>query len=256
MTAIDPVRLERLPHLRLARGSHPYFRAGACAMEMVSWLAREPFSDHPVCASPVLGAFLRSWNDSLPSDERNALILPLIPRLVGTNGSPELEDYRSFMAADWLVRVHVPAWLRLAGMTEHAGALAELPELISEVQIYSNRALIVAARQDVSDIRGFYGDAAWGVAWGVAISAARGAASIAASDAARIFSCGALWSTIIGAAADAARDAAWFVARDAISTVASGSARDAAKARLASVRVALQQSALSLCIRMIEASDE
>ena len=71
-----------------------------------------------------------NWNDNLPSDEaRTRLLLPLVPKLIGTRGSKALENRRATMAVDWLIRVHAPAWLRLAGLTADADALAGLPEI-------------------------------------------------------------------------------------------------------------------------------
>ena len=55
----------------------------ACVMEAVAYVAGEEWSDHPECASTVISAFLRSWNDSL-SDEDRQMLKPLIPKLVGT----------------------------------------------------------------------------------------------------------------------------------------------------------------------------
>jgi hypothetical protein len=99
--AIDEKRLARVT--ALARGSHAPSEKQMCAMEAVAYVAGEPWSDHPKCACPVIAAFMRSWNDTLPDDERNALLLPLVPRLVGTAGSTALEARRATMAADWYV---------------------------------------------------------------------------------------------------------------------------------------------------------
>jgi hypothetical protein len=41
----------------------------ACFMEFEAWLADKPWTDRMPCACPVIGAFMRSWNDSLPDDE-------------------------------------------------------------------------------------------------------------------------------------------------------------------------------------------
>src|SRR3990167_10562700 len=97
----------------LYAGPHPKNGNGhvkACAMEAAAYIAGEPWSDHPECVCPVIGAFMRAWNDGLPDDERTSLLLPLIPRTIGTRGSKPLEERRSLMAADWLVRTHTPAW--------------------------------------------------------------------------------------------------------------------------------------------------
>jgi hypothetical protein len=144
---------ERLARVeRLDNGAHnpPNGEFAACAMEAVSYIAGEPWSDTPECACPVIGAFVRAWNDALPDDERTALLLPLIPRLVGTRGSDALSERRSLMAADWLVRAHTPAWLRLAGLTAQADMLAALPEITSMAQVPSIRGSLEAVRKDAA----------------------------------------------------------------------------------------------------------
>ena len=73
------------------------------------------------------------------------LLLPLIPKLVGTRGSKALESRRATMAADWLVRMHTPAWLRLAGLTAQADALANFPEITDFAQTPSIMGPLTAA---------------------------------------------------------------------------------------------------------------
>ena len=163
---IDPDRLARVTSL--SKGGH-YEGEEMCAMEAVAFIAREPWSDHPACASPVIGAFMRAWNDGLPQAERDALILPLIPRLVGSRGSEALENRRATMAADWLVRVQTPAWLRLAGLASQADALANLPEIVDFANTPSLRGPLEAARADAAAAR----DAARDTAWAAARDAAK-----------------------------------------------------------------------------------
>ena len=76
---------------------------GACVMEAVAFLAGEKWSDHPECASPALGDFLRSWNDG-STDEQRQELKQYIPRLVGSKGTKAQESERRWMAADWLIR--------------------------------------------------------------------------------------------------------------------------------------------------------
>ena len=200
----------------LAKGAHPSHDA-MCVMEAVAFVAGEPWSDHPKCACPVISTFLRSWNDDLLDDERDTLLRPLIPQLIGTRGDVAMERRRATMAADWLIRVHTPAWLRLAKLDAHADALAALPEITDFAQCPSLMPTLNAAKQDA--------DAAWAAAWDAAWAAAGDAA----------------WDAAWDAAEAAARDAAWAAARDA--------ARDA----LSTTRRELQQSALTLVARMIAA---
>ena len=190
-----------------------------CVMEAVAYVAREPWSDHPACVSPVIAAFARAWNDGLPDAERNSLLLPMIPKFVDTVGSAALENRRATMAADWLVRVHTPAWLRLAGLTVHADALANLSEITDFAKAPALMPALKAAKKDAV--------AAWDAAWDAARAAARAAA----------------W--------DAAADAAWAAAWDA----ARAAAGDAAGAALAPTVKELQTSALDLLSRMIDAKD-
>lgn len=143
----------------LSSGAHSGPTDGMCIMEAVAFVAGEPWSDHPECACPVIGAFLRTWNDGLPDDERETLLKPLILRLVGTR-NPALEQRRATMAADWLMREHTPAWLRLAGLTDHAAALASLPEITEFAQRQRLMPSLTAAKKDASAARAAAEDAA------------------------------------------------------------------------------------------------
>ena len=179
-------RLNRvLNELSLRSGSHSP-DSKMCVMEAVAYVSGEPWSDSPACVSPVLGAFMRAWNDALPSDaERDRLLKPLIPRLVGTANGTDVETRRALMAADWFVRVHCPTWLRLAGLTSQAESLEKLPEITSMAQIPSVRGPLKAVRKDASAARDAARAAAWAAAWDAASAAARDAAGDAARDAAK-----------------------------------------------------------------------
>ncbi len=216
MTPVIEERWEKLKSLSLKVGSHAA-NSTFCVMEAVAYVAGESWSDHPECACPVISAFLRSWNDSLRSDQdRDRLLKPLIPKLVGTRNST-LEERRSLMAADWLVRVHTPAWLRLAGLTSQTESLEQLQQIISMAQIPSIRGPLEAVRKDAY------------AAWAAARAAARDAARDAVGDAA--------WAAAWAAAGDAAWDAAGAAALAALQPTVDK----------------LQQSALALVERMIEA---
>ena len=79
---------EILAKYDLKHGSHSSLDKGACVMELVSYIADEPWSDHPECACPVITSFMITWNDALPDNkERDRLLAPLIPKIVGTRGS-------------------------------------------------------------------------------------------------------------------------------------------------------------------------
>ncbi|MEU8221382.1 hypothetical protein [Kribbella sp. NPDC048915] len=53
-------------------------------MELVSRLAREPWTDRPECVHPVLSAVARAVHDHSTSEGRHAL-LPLAPRFIDTS---------------------------------------------------------------------------------------------------------------------------------------------------------------------------
>jgi hypothetical protein len=143
-----------------------------CVMEAVAYVAGEDWSDHPKCACPIISAFLRSWNDGLPSDaERDRLLKSLIPRLVNTRSTKAIELKRGLMAADWLIRVHTPAWLRLAGLVKQAENLEQLPEITAMRQFPSLKGPIEAVRQDARAARDAAGAAAWDAAGAAAWAA-------------------------------------------------------------------------------------
>jgi hypothetical protein len=213
-------RWRKFEQLSLKAGAHSP-DSTFCVMEAVAYVAGEKWTDSPKCACPIISAFLRSWNDVLPTDaERDRLLKPLIPRLVNTRNKA-LEKKRSIMAADWLIRTHTVAWLRLAGLEKQADSLANLPEITAFAQFPSICGPIEAVRKDAA------------AAWDAARAAARAAA----------------WAAAWAAARDAARDAAWAAARAA----ASDAARAAARKKLAPTVASLQESALQLVERMIEA---
>jgi len=75
----------------LSRGKHRSPRKGACFMEFASYLAGEPWSDHPRCTQPTLAALARGVNDSV-SDTARATLVPLIPEVVGLTGDDRSLD--------------------------------------------------------------------------------------------------------------------------------------------------------------------
>jgi hypothetical protein len=252
MIQIAADKLALIESIHLESGAQENFEDGVCAMELVAYIADEPFSDHPECVCPVLGAFVRAWNDGLPNDERDAILKPILPRLIGSRGSNALEERRALMAANWLVRVHTPAWLRLAKLDAHADALSALPEITAFAQVPSIRGPIEAARRDA--------DAAWDAAWAAVRAAAWDAAwaavRAAAWDAARAAAWDAAWAAARAAAWDAAWAAAWDAAWAAVRAAARNAAWDAAWAALKETRLTLQRSAAELVERMIEAVAE
>ena len=126
--------------------------------------------------------------------------------------TPEIEQRRATMAADWFIRVHTPKWLDLAGLISQADLLRRMPEITDFKNCPTLMPTLIAIEADAL--------------------AALDAAAAAAGDAA--------------AAADAAADAAWFASRAA----ARAAAWDATAAKLQPTIDDLQSSAVDLVERM------
>ena len=83
----------------LSAGRHRSPRRGACFMEFASYLAGEPWSDHPDCTHPVLAALARDVND-LSSDRARNDLASLIHRVVGlTSDDPRIAALIAMRAA-------------------------------------------------------------------------------------------------------------------------------------------------------------
>jgi hypothetical protein len=80
--------------VKLSAGRHRSPVFGVCVMELASMLAEEPFSDRPATTSPVIGAFLRTYNDGLDEASRQDLYA-LASLIVGTAGGRRLERERA-----------------------------------------------------------------------------------------------------------------------------------------------------------------
>lgn len=217
MTIIDD-RVKELEKATLAMGSHPSFEEGACAMEWVAYLAGEGHTDAPECASKVLREFTISLNDQW-DDENRQRLAPFLPRMVGTAGDGH-DEARSYLALDWLIRTHTPAWLDLAGLTVEAQELRGLRRIVDIASAREAGPKVRAAREKAT--------AAWAAAGYAAGYAAGRAAGYAA------------WCSAWAAAGDAA----WAAAGDA--------AVDVAVDVLSPTVETLQASALDMLDRMID----
>src|SRR6266540_3734901 len=128
MSAVTKLPLLGLDGIELKKGNHYERGQGVCVMEAVAWVAGEPHSDHPQCACPVITSFMIKWNDRLLSDaERNRLLKPLVPLLVGTRSTREIEQRRLEMIRDFVARDAAPAALSLAGLDAAAEMLRANP---------------------------------------------------------------------------------------------------------------------------------
>lgn len=75
----------------LSRGRHRRPRQGACFMEFASYLAGEPWSDHPACTHSLLAFLARGVNDFISDDGRQRLAHH-IPSVVGLTGGSRMLD--------------------------------------------------------------------------------------------------------------------------------------------------------------------
>jgi hypothetical protein len=86
--------------VKLSKGKHISPDDGACVMELASMLAGEPFSDHPRCACPVIGSFLRAYNDSV-DDERRQDLYAYAAQVVGSRSTAAVQRARGELLAAW-----------------------------------------------------------------------------------------------------------------------------------------------------------
>ena len=80
--------------IALARGRHRSPEHGVCAMELSSMLGDERFTDHPQRVCPAVAAFLRGYNDALPTQLRQELF-GIAATVVGSRSrDPEIRRER------------------------------------------------------------------------------------------------------------------------------------------------------------------
>lgn len=115
--------------------SHPRRGTRLSVLELAAWLAGEPHSDDPVNVSPVLRVYARELAAGLDDDRRQAL-RHRAARLAGTGTFDDgTEHRRSWLLADRLLRVHAPAWLGAAGLSESADRLRRLSSIEVDTQL-------------------------------------------------------------------------------------------------------------------------
>ena len=67
-------------------------------------LAGEPFTDHPASVCPVIGSFLRSYNDAIDERRRQSLY-EYASRAVGSRGGQRVQEQRAERLAEWADQV-------------------------------------------------------------------------------------------------------------------------------------------------------
>src|SRR3954466_1035336 len=91
--------------VRLRRGKHASPEEGVCVMELASMLAGEPFSDRPQAVCPVIGAYLRSYNDVV-DDERRQDLYRYASEAIGSAGAAALRRRRAGRCPAEIARLH------------------------------------------------------------------------------------------------------------------------------------------------------
>lgn len=188
MTAtIIPERLARLADMPLKSGKHKTIADGMCVMEAAAWVAGESHSDRPACVCPVIGDFMRRWNDEISVDADREKLKPLVPAMIGTIRDHATANRRAFMCLDWAVREFTPEWLAYCDTrySPYVDALRALPEITSLQRLIEAMPELVDARNDAIVVRKTAPDAGfrshlrekvWQECWLVAKSAGWGAA--------------------------------------------------------------------------------
>jgi hypothetical protein len=97
--------------IKLSKGKHTSAHDGACVMELASMLAGERFSDHPESVSPVIGAFLRAYNDWV-DDGRRQDLYGYAAKAVGSRTRDDVEQARADRLAAWAMQMRRRSWTR------------------------------------------------------------------------------------------------------------------------------------------------
>ena len=119
---LDPGLQRALDRVELVGGSIGDPGQGRmCLMSLVAFLAGEPHSDAPGCASPLVQAFAVAANDLMPGAARQRL-KPFAPRIIGTGDGfdgPRAAVLRQALAEE--IPPEAPAGPRPAGHGAPAG---------------------------------------------------------------------------------------------------------------------------------------
>lgn len=97
--------------IKLSKGKHSSPNDGACVMELASMLAGEPFTDHPAAVCPVIGSFMRAYNDSI-DDSRRQDLYGYASMVVGSRTSADLQRTRAEFLTAWSQQFRGNQWTR------------------------------------------------------------------------------------------------------------------------------------------------
>ena len=131
----------------LAKGKHSTAEDGLCLLEATAWLAGEPHTDHPACASLVAGGIGRRLND-IADDETRQLLLPYAPLLIGTRGDG-LDKLRANRWITWSRGTRLPRLLDALDQPVHATTLRDMPPVDGVESMRAGRAVIIGIRDQL-----------------------------------------------------------------------------------------------------------
>jgi hypothetical protein len=97
--------------ITLTKGKHDSPEDGACVIELASMLAGEPFSDHPRSVCPVIGSFLRAYNDRI-DDRRRQDLYAYAALVAGSRASEDVQHARAERLLAWALERHCSRRLR------------------------------------------------------------------------------------------------------------------------------------------------
>jgi hypothetical protein len=97
--------------IKLSKGKHSSAEDGACVMELASMLAGEPFTDHPASVCPVIGSFMRAYNDSV-DDSRRQDLYAYASMVVGSRTSADVQRTRAEFLTTWAQQYRRNRWTR------------------------------------------------------------------------------------------------------------------------------------------------
>jgi len=148
--------------IKLSKGKHTGPDDGACVMELASMLAGETFTDHPASVCPVIGSFLRAYNDSIDGQRRQALY-EYASKVVGSRADTKTQQTRAARVAEWAEEMRrsrrtwslVPAPLRAIGRLRHPPIDAIGAYAVHSIRKHTDRthASVLALVDELLEIR-------------------------------------------------------------------------------------------------------
>jgi hypothetical protein len=97
--------------ITLSKGKHDSPDEGACVMELASMLAGEQFTDRPRSVCPVIGSFLRAYNDRI-DDRRRQDLYAYAAKVVGSRAAQDVQHARAERLGAWTLELRWSGWLQ------------------------------------------------------------------------------------------------------------------------------------------------